>query len=102
MIIHFVASCKQVFVFSVHGTILEVATDSIFNFFNLAIKKKLKDNRLIRRGVMFIAVGIFAGVRAGNRAQKPITLFFKTTCARYPVKRYIPFYITISVIAIKE
>jgi hypothetical protein len=51
---------------------------------------------------MFLSVDIFAGVRVGNGPRKPITIFSKTTSARYPVKKYILLCPTISVIAIKE
>jgi len=49
---------------------------------------------------MFLEVVFFAFIRARNKSQKPITIFFETTSVKYPIKRYILFCYVISAIAI--
>ena len=51
---------------------------------------------------MFLEVHIFVGIRARNRSRNAVKLLSKTTFARYPLKKYIPFGYVISAIAIRE
>jgi len=51
---------------------------------------------------MFLEVHISVCMRARNKSQNVITLLSKTTFARYPLKKYMPFGSVISVIAIRE
>ncbi|MCX5806555.1 MAG: hypothetical protein NT010_10895 [Proteobacteria bacterium] len=58
--------------------------------FLLAVETKLDDNEFIGRELMFSETDIFAFIKTRNRSKNSITIFFRTTSAKYPIKSYVP------------